>query len=74
MNVLLFDFSVSKGSVSNFEADSNLHPLRDIQNRAVSLNEYVNMVKDVIRLQKNLCLCRHFHTMDFNRIQKYCSL
>jgi len=61
--------SVSKDNISNLEADLNLHPLRNSHSRAVSLDEYVNMIKDVIHLQKNVCLCRHFHTMDLNRIQ-----
>ena len=64
--------SLSRESISSLGADTNLYPVRDVnRQRAVSPDEYVAMIKDVIRLQKNLCLCRHFHTLDFHLIQKY---
>ena len=67
----IFD-SLRRESVSSLGADANLYPVRDSnRHRSVSPSEYVAMVKDIIRLQKNVCLCRHFHTLDFHLITKY---
>ncbi len=63
--------SLRRESVSSLGADANLYPVRETNHsRSVSPNEYVAMVKDVIRLRKNVALCRHFHTLDFHLIQK----
>lgn len=63
--------SLRRESISSLGADANLYPIRDPeQKRTVSPKEYVAMIRDVIRLQKNICLCRHFHTMDLSVIQK----
>lgn len=32
--------------------------------KALSAIEYVSIVSDVLRMKKNLCICRHFHRMD----------
>ncbi|XP_057375508.1 solute carrier family 12 member 9-like [Daphnia carinata] len=62
-------YSLRRESVSSLGADANLYPVRDSnQQRFVSPSEYVAMVKDIIRLRKNVCLCRHFHTLDFHLI------
>ena len=72
-NRCYFD-SLRRESVSSLGADANLYPVRDTNHpRSVSPSEYVAMVKDIIRLQKNICLCRHFHTLDLHSIQKYVS-
>jgi len=44
------------------------HPFAQVRNaeatKVLSPQEYVNMVADAVWLQKNVCLCRHFHRLD----------
>lgn len=41
-----------------------LFGLRDEDSRALSPSEYVGMICDTLKLQKNVGLCRHFHMLD----------
>jgi potassium/chloride transporter 9 len=41
-----------------------LFGLRGEDSRSLSPSEYVGMVCDTLKLQKNIGLCRHFHTLD----------
>ncbi|KAL3862127.1 hypothetical protein ACJMK2_008117 [Sinanodonta woodiana] len=36
--------------------------------KSITGEEYVQMVKDTLKLQKNICLCRNFHQLDRNVI------
>lgn len=33
--------------------------------------DYVGMVADTLKMRKNICLCRHFHTLDKKMIAKW---
>jgi potassium/chloride transporter 9 len=42
-----------------------LFPLRrDASEKHLSGSEYISLVGDVLRMKKNVCLCRHFHNLD----------
>lgn len=32
--------------------------------KTLTASDYVTIISDVLRMKKNLCLCRHFHRMD----------
>ncbi|KAF5280941.1 hypothetical protein FQA39_LY17921 [Lamprigera yunnana] len=51
----------------NREFENYVFPLQS--SVEVDVTEYVNMIKDVIRLNKNICLCRNFFNlnMDWNK-------
>lgn len=38
--------------------------------KSLSPDEYVNIVSDVLRMRKNVCLCRHFHRLNKTTIAK----
>lgn len=52
-------------SVSS-SASGKLFELRSREEspRFIDQQQYVGMINDVIKLQKNLCICRHFHKLD----------
>lgn len=48
-----------------------LFPVRQFDERkGLSAEEYVAVVCDVLRMNKNICLCRHFHRLDKHLIVK----
>ncbi|XP_036328968.1 solute carrier family 12 member 9-like [Rhagoletis pomonella] len=52
------------GEIQNF-------PIRrDGEEKQIDVTEYVAIMCDVLRMKKNLCLCRHFHRLDKNFIAK----
>ncbi|XP_018798422.1 PREDICTED: solute carrier family 12 member 9 [Bactrocera latifrons] len=52
------------GEIQNF-------PIRrDGEEKHIDVAEYVAIMSDVLRMKKNLCLCRHFHRLDKNFIAK----
>ncbi|XP_004521821.1 solute carrier family 12 member 9 [Ceratitis capitata] len=52
------------GEIQNF-------PIRrDGEEKQIDVAEYVAIMCDVLRMKKNLCLCRHFHRLDKNFIAK----
>jgi len=45
--------------------NGNLFALRqDSADKQLSGSEYIALISDVLRMKKNVCLCRHFHTLD----------
>ncbi|KAJ9592431.1 hypothetical protein L9F63_015847, partial [Diploptera punctata] len=38
--------------------------------KVLDSREYVGMIADVLRMRKNICLCRHFHNLDKRLISK----
>ncbi|XP_067624161.1 solute carrier family 12 member 9 isoform X2 [Eurosta solidaginis] len=52
------------GEIQNF-------PIRhDGDDKQIDVAEYVAIMCDVLRMKKNLCLCRHFHRLDKSFIAK----
>lgn len=48
-----------------------MFPLRkQTESKTLSAEEYVNIISDVLRMKKNICLCRHFHRMDKQSVLK----
>lgn len=43
---------------------------RQDEGKALSPREYVAIVSDVLKTQKNICLCRHFHKLEKNGLGK----
>ncbi|XP_012268605.1 solute carrier family 12 member 9 [Athalia rosae] len=60
----MFDSVVSMTTIKLF-------PLRDTSTaRTLDKTQYVKMCLDVLKMRKNLCLCRNFHTLDKSSIHK----
>lgn len=58
----LYPFNVS--SLCNF-------PIRrNGEAKQMNVVEYVSIISDILRMKKNLCLCRHFHRLDKHFITK----
>lgn len=51
---------------NNFNGNgSKLFPIRKVtEKKQLSIEDYVAIICDVLRMKKNICLCRHFHRMD----------
>lgn len=46
-------------------------PIRhDGEEKHIDVTEYVEIISDILRMKKNLCLCRHFHRLDKHFIAK----
>lgn len=59
------------GRTTQLEKEPSLYPVRRREcDHHLSAEEYVAMIVDIVRLQKNLVLCRHFHTLDLHSIQR----
>ncbi|KAK3932808.1 Solute carrier family 12 member 9 [Frankliniella fusca] len=43
---------------------------REHQPRYIDQQQYVGMINDVLKLRKNLCICRHFHKLDKMAVTK----
>lgn len=71
----LYDFFESENSpyqtVAFRDMEKQLFPTRrPNEQKNLEPFEYVSMVSDVLRMKKNICLCRHFHRLDKNAIGK----
>lgn len=70
-------FQESRYATSMFENNSTINgnsstfPLRHSgETKTLNPIEYVGMCLDVLRMKKNLCLCRNFHVLDKLQIAK----
>lgn len=51
--------------------EEQVFPIRpDGMREHLSPEEYVAIICDVLRMKKNICLCRHFHRLDKHAIAK----
>ncbi|XP_051176737.1 solute carrier family 12 member 9 [Leptopilina boulardi] len=62
-------FKTSQYSTTNFEtgtyANGSVFPLRQSgADKSMDIEQYVGMCSDVLKMKKNLCLCRNFHSLD----------
>ncbi|XP_034946206.1 solute carrier family 12 member 9 [Chelonus insularis] len=73
-------FQSSRYSTTIFEnvginGNGNVFRLRqNVNEKTMDSVEYVGMCMDVLKMKKNLCLCRHFHLLDKNLITKNSNL
>lgn len=58
-----YDFLQSFDSIyQNRDFDNDVFPIRE--ESGLSVNEYVGMMRDVLKMKKNLCLCRNFEKLN----------
>lgn len=68
-----FDDESSPYRTNKFSTSNNgvLFPYRKKNEiKSLSPEEYVNIVSDILRMRKNVCLCRHFHRLNKTTIAK----
>ncbi|CAK1546750.1 unnamed protein product [Leptosia nina] len=55
-----------------FDLDSGeiIFPTRTTVSTRISASEYVRILTDVLCVNKNLCLCRNFHTLDMAAVER----
>ena len=74
LNLLLyFNFSdKSPYQTNEFNSEGmKLFPFRKQNDfKQMGADEYVNIISDVLRMKKNICLCRHFHNLNKQTIAK----
>lgn len=65
-------FGLSSGGPKNYKTEKfqDTFPLRHIGQDRFSSNEYVEMIRDVLKMNKNLCLCRNMHLLDKQKISR----
>ncbi|XP_039761130.1 solute carrier family 12 member 9 isoform X2 [Pararge aegeria] len=56
------DFDLDNGTV--------IFPARTPASPRLSASEYVRIVSDVLCVNKNVCLCRHFHNLDMAAVER----
>lgn len=54
-----------------FETDSGLFRIRDGAKSEVTDKEYVLMIGDVLRMSKNICLCRNFSRLEKKTVARF---
>lgn len=52
----------TESSYNNPDIPNDVFPLYETSN--IEADEYVQMMRDVLRMNKNLCLCRNFYQLD----------
>ncbi|XP_050685118.1 solute carrier family 12 member 9 isoform X2 [Leptidea sinapis] len=63
---------MSPYKTDQFDPDSGdiMFPTRTSVATRISAGEYVRMMADVLCVNKNICLCRHFHTLDMAAVER----
>lgn len=57
--------------ISSINGNTSVFPLRQSgASKSLDPVQYVGMCLDVLRMKKNLCLCRNFHNLDKSQIVK----
>lgn len=51
-----------------FTNNGHIFPTREENEKILSPEEYVGTICDVLRMKKNICLCRHFHLLNKSEI------
>ncbi|XP_026317177.1 solute carrier family 12 member 9 isoform X2 [Hyposmocoma kahamanoa] len=67
-----FRDSVSPYKTDSFDLESGdvLFPTRRANDARISALEYVRIISDVLCVNKNVCLCRHFHNLDMAAVER----
>lgn len=63
------DFFRSPTSPYKATQFDDVFQLRERQDR-LSVTEYVQILSDVLAVRKNLCICRHFHKLNMEEVEK----
>ncbi|XP_075987445.1 solute carrier family 12 member 9 isoform X2 [Anticarsia gemmatalis] len=68
----LFRDPVSPYKTDQFDLESGevIFPIRGPLDPRISGAEYVRVVSDVLCVNKNVCLCRHFHLLDMAAVER----
>lgn len=72
LTIFFFFFrEFSPYQTDKFDANGEqIFPIRQNVRRNLKPEDYVAMICDVLRMKKNLCLCRHFHRLDKHAIAR----
>lgn len=62
--MFLCDFSENPYQTAIFKEDE-VFQMRDPMVKSISVDEYVGMISDVLKMKKNLCICRHFQKLSY---------
>lgn len=67
-----FETSTSPYKTDDFNTGDmrNFPVRRDGEEKHIDVTEYVEIISDILRMQKNLVICRHFHRLDKHFISK----
>lgn len=65
-------FGLSSEAPRSYKTDKfgDAFTLRSPHDERISSTEYVEMIKDVIKMNKNLCLCRNMYLLDKQKISR----
>ncbi|XP_026731241.1 solute carrier family 12 member 9 isoform X2 [Trichoplusia ni] len=59
-----------KTDIFDLESGEVIFPTRKPTDSRLSASEYVRIVSDVLCVNKNVCLCRHFHKLDMGNVER----
>ncbi|XP_047037154.1 solute carrier family 12 member 9 isoform X1 [Helicoverpa zea] len=59
-----------KTDIFDLESGETVFPCRKPTDVRLSGTEYVRIVSDVLSVNKNVCLCRHFHKLDMGNVER----
>ncbi|XP_068624679.1 solute carrier family 12 member 9 [Battus philenor] len=59
-----------KSEEFELEGGEQMFPCRRTINARLACAEYVRIVRDVLCVDKNVCLCRHFHLLDMAAVER----
>ncbi|KAJ8705378.1 hypothetical protein PYW07_011205 [Mythimna separata] len=59
-----------KTDLFDLDTGETIFPLRSPAAPRLSASEYVRIVSDALCVNKNVCLCRHFHQLDMAKVER----